>query len=449
MSRPTSEQLFERPPCHAKGIKLYHNARIIDPETGYDNIGGIVIQDGAIADFGPHLTPDTVEAGDQSYDCQGYVLCPGLLDIQVHFREPGLEYKETLETGSKSAAAGGVSTVVCMPNTDPIIDDPTVMTFLKKKAQESAFINIRAYGAITHGQKGEKLSEMALLKDAGVSGFTDDGLPVMNSLVMRRAMEYASMLDLPVCQHAEDLNLSDGGSINEGKISAQLGIKGVPNASEAIIVERDLLLLELTGGHYHVLHISTHQAIDAVRRAKAKGLNVTCEVAPHHFSLTEDAVIEHASFAKMNPPLRTQKDIDAMIEGLKDGTIDAIATDHAPHENECKHVPISQAAFGIVGLETMLPLSLSLYHQGLLPLHTLLGKMTYQAADIIREPVGRIAKGKRADLTLIDLDLDWTVHPDDFSSKSKNSPFKAFDIKGKALATIVNGSIVYKDSRWA
>ncbi len=438
--------IFERPACHPRGKKLYHNARVIDPETSLDIQGAILVEDGKISDFGTHLSMDNVGEDVEKFDCYGHILCPGLLDIQVHFREPGLEYKETLETGSKSAAAGGVTTVVCMPNKKPVIDEPSVMEFLNKKARESAYVNIKAYGAITHGQKGEVLSEMSLLKDAGVSGFTDDGLPVMNSLVMRRAMEYASMLDLPICQHAEDLNLSDGGCINEGKISAMLGVKGVPNASEAIIVERDLLLLEITGGHYHVLHISTAQAIDAVRRGKARGLNVTCEVAPHHFHLTEDAVLEHDTFAKMNPPLRTQRDIDAILEGLKDGTIDAIATDHAPHENECKHVPLSQAAFGIVGLETMLPLSLELYHKKILSLNDVLGLMTYKAADIIREPVGRIKKGLAADLTLFDPDLTWTIKPKDFSSKSKNSPFKEFPITGKALATIVAGNRVYQSS---
>jgi len=427
----------------------YINARLIDPESSLDEIGGLLTEGSVIKDFGAKIFNNGTPEGAEIIDCQGHVLCPGLLDIQVHFREPGLEYKETIASGSKSAASGGVTTVVCMPNTKPVIDDITVAEFIKQRAQEQAYVNVLAYGAITKGQQGKEITEMALLKEAGVCGFTDDGLPVMNSLVMRRAMEYASQLDLPIAQHAEDLNLSNGGCINEGKISTQLGVTGIPNASEAIIVERDLLLLELTGGHYHVLHISTHQAIDAVRRGKAKGLNVTCEVAPHHFMLTEDAVLESDSLAKMNPPLRTQKDIDAIIAGLKDGTIDAIATDHAPHEPEAKNTPLSSAAFGIVGLETMLPLSLHLYHKKHLSLHDVLGLITYKAADIIRRPVGRLQKGAVADLTVIDLEQKWQINPEDFCSKSKNSPFDKFDVKGKAIRTIVAGQTVYKQESFS
>ncbi len=423
----------------------YINARIFDPETGFDKKGSLLTEGDKIADFGEKLFNDKVPEGIEVIDCKGNLLCPGLLDIQVHFREPGLEYKETIATGSKSAASGGVTTVVCMANTKPVIDDPAIVSFIKEKARESSYVNIRTYGAITKGMKGLELSEMGLLKEAGVSGFSDDGLPVTNSLVMRRAMEYASTLDLPIAQHAEDLNLSNGGCINEGKISTKLGLAGIPNASEAIIVERDLLLLEITGGHYHVLHISTHQAIDAVRRAKKKGLNVTCEVAPHHFTLTEDAIENYRTFAKMNPPLRTQKDIDAIIEGLKDGTIDAIATDHAPHDQEVKRVPLSSAAFGIVGLETMLPLSLALYHKKILSLKDILARMTFKAADIIREPAGRIKKGARADLTLIDLNKEWEIDPDKFASKSKNSPFELYKVKGKAIRTVVGGNTVYTE----
>ncbi len=420
----------------------YVNARLFDPESGLDEKGTLLTEGSKIIDFGKNIaTPE----GAEIIDCQGHLLTPGLLDIQVHFREPGLEYKETIETGSKSAVAGGVTTVVCMPNTKPVIDDPSIMDFINDKSEESAYCNIRAYGAITKGQHGKKITEMALLKKAGVSGFTDDGLPVMNSLVMRRAMEYCSMLDLPICQHAEDLNLSDGGCINEGEVSTRLGVKAVPNASEAIIVERDLLLLELAPKcHYHVLHISTYQAIDAVRRAKAKGLNVTCEAAPHHFMLTDEAAKDYRTFAKMNPPLRSQKDIEAIIEGFKDGTIDAIATDHAPHDQESKRVPISQAAFGIVGLETMLPLSLNLVHQGHLSLKDVLARMTYKPADIIREPAGRLKKGARADLTLIDLDMEWEIRPEAFFSKSKNSPFSSFKTKGRAIRTVVGGQTVYE-----
>lgn len=422
----------------------YINARIIDPETKLDIKGSLLTKGEKIADFGENIFSNGIPEGIEVVDCEGHVLCPGILDIQVHLREPGQEYKETLETGTKSAAAGGVTTAVCMANTDPVIDDVSMVQFVKEKTRESAFVNVHTYGAITKGLKGKELTEMALLKEAGAIGFSDDGLPVMNSLTMRRAMEYASMLDVPISQHAEDINLSNGGCINEGVMSAKLGLVGIPNASEAIIVERDLLLLELTGGHYHVLHISTHQAIDAVRRAKAKGLNVTCEAAPHHFVLTDEAVEDYRTFAKMNPPLRAEQDKHAVIEGLRDGTIDAIATDHAPHDQDSKRIPLSQAAFGIVGLETMLPFTLELYHKHGFDLIDVLSKVTYRAADIIRQPIGRIAKGKQADLTLIDLNRKWKIDTKDFTSKSKNSPFGGLETTGRAVRTIVKGQTVYQ-----
>ncbi|MCE3232215.1 MAG: pyrC [Rickettsiaceae bacterium] len=372
------------------------------------------------------------------------MLCPGLLDIQVHFRIPGQEHKEDIITGTKSAAAGGVTTAVCMANTKPTIDNVKTVNELHRTIAENAFVNVFTYASITESLKGETLTDMAALKDAGVIGFSDDGLPVMNSLTMRRAMEKATELGILIAQHAEDSNLSDGGCMNEGVVSKKLGLKGVPNASEAIIVERDLLLLELTGGHYHVLHISTHQAIDAVRRAKRKGLNVTCEAAPHHFVLTDEAVEKWDTLAKMNPPLRAQKDVEAIIEGLQDGTIDVIATDHAPHDTTSKCVHISEAAFGIVGLETMLPLSLQLYHNGTLSLANVLGKMTYKAADVINKPLGRIQKDAVADLTLIDLDTEWVIKSEEFSSKSKNSPFDGYKVKGRAIRTIVGGKTVFE-----
>lgn len=439
------KKTFKLPHDHDPKRKVaYINARLIDPESGLDKKGELLTVGDKIADFGAKIFKGGTPEGAEVIDCKGNILCPGLLDIQVHLREPGQEHKESIETGSKSAAAGGVTTVVCMPNTKPVIDSAPLVEFVNKRAREKAYVNVLTYGAITKGQLGESITEMGLMKEAGAVGFTDDGLPVMNSLVMRRAMEYCSTLDLPIAQHAEDLNLSNGGCINEGKISTKLGVRGIPNASEAIIVERDLLLLELTGGHYHVLHISTHQAIDAVRRAKKKGLNVTCEAAPHHFTLTDEAALDYKTFAKMNPPLRAQKDVKAVIEGLKDGTIDAIATDHAPHDQETKRVPLSKAAFGIVGLETMLPLSLSLYHKKIMPLRNVLAAMTYKPADIIRQPVGRLKKEARADLTIIDLNQEWKIDPEDFESRSKNSPFEETKTKGRAVRTVVAGQTVYK-----
>jgi dihydroorotase len=421
----------------------YINARLLDPASGLDEKGGLLTIGNAIADFGGHLTKDKIPQGTEIVDCKGQLLTPGLIDIQVHFREPGQEYKETIATGSKSAAAGGVTSVACMPNTKPVIDNVAVVAFIQKRARETAFVNVHTYAAITKGQKGDELTEMGLLKEAGVVGFTDDGLPVMNAQVMRKALTYARELGLPVAQHAEDLNLSCGGCMNEGKISAELGVGGIPNASEAVIVARDIILAELTGGQYHVLHISTAEAVDAVRRAKKKGLKVTAEAAPHHFTLTDEAVLEYRTFSKMNPPLRAEKDRMAIIEGLKDGTIDAIATDHAPHDQESKRVPLASAAFGIVGLETMLPLSLTLYHKGIMPLKDVIAAMTYKPADIIHIPAGRLNKGARADLTLIDLDHDWKLDPKQFASKSLNSPFEEWPVKGRATRTIVGGDTVY------
>lgn len=422
----------------------YVNARLFDPESGLDTKGALLTVGDSIADFGAGLFNDGVPQGIEVVDCQGHLLSPGLLDIQVHFREPGQEYKETIATGSKSAAVGGVTTVACMPNTKPVIDDIATVAFIHKRARESAYVNVRTYAAITKGQKGEEITEMGLLKEAGAVGFTDDGLPVMNSGVMRKAFAYARELGVPVAQHAEDLNLSCGTCMNEGKISAQLGVSGVPNAAEAIIVERDILLAELTGAQYHVLHISTAEAIDAVRRAKKKGLRVTAEAAPHHFTLTDEAVLEYRTFSKMNPPLRAEKDRLAVIEGLADGTIDAIATDHAPHDQESKRVPLASASYGIVGLETMLPLSLTLYHKGIMSLRDVMAAMTYKPADIIHVDAGRIRKGARADLALIDLDTQWLIDPKQFMSKSLNSPFDDWPVKGRAIRTIVGGDTVFR-----
>ncbi len=421
----------------------YTNARLFDAESGLDTMGSLLTIGDSIADFGPALFNDGVPEGITVVDCKGHLLSPGLLDIQVHFREPGQEYKETIATGSKSAAVGGVTTVACMPNTRPVIDDIALVAFIHKRARETGYVNVRTYAAITKGQKGEEITEMGLLKEAGAVGFTDDGLPVMNSGVMRKAFSYARELGVPVAQHAEDLNLSCGSCMNEGRVSAQLGVGGVPNAAEAIIVERDILLAELTGAQYHVLHISTAEAIDAVRRAKKKGLRVTAEAAPHHFILTDEAVLEYRTFSKMNPPLRAEKDRMAVIAALADGTIDAIATDHATHDQESKRVPLSSAAYGIVGLETMLPLSLSLYHQGIMPLRDVMAAMTYKPADIIHVDSGRMKKGARADLALIDLNTQWEIDPKQFMSKSLNSPFDDWPVKGRAVRTIVGGDTVY------
>jgi dihydroorotase len=424
---------------------LLKNARLFDAESGLDQPGELLIAGTKIADFGADL--GSVNA-QEVIDCQGLLLSPGLIDIQVHFRDPGQEYKEDIETGSRSAAAGGVTTVACMPNTKPVIDDPAMVAYVHQRCRDVGYVNVCTYACISMGMKGEQITEMGLLKEAGAVGFTDDGLPAMNAQLMRRALEYSAMLDVPIAQHAEDLNLSAGGCMNEGAVSTRLGLKGIPNASEAVIVARDILLAELTGGKYHLLHASTAESVELVRQAKKKGLRVTCEAAPHHFTLTDEMVEQHRAYAKMNPPLRSAKDRDAILEGLADGTIDAVATDHAPHEPEAKRVPMDEAAFGIVGLETMLPVSLdALYHSGKMSLRDVMAAMTYKPADIIGREAGRLKKGAPADLALIDLDRQWQIKPEGFQSRSKNSPYVDYNVKGKAVQTWTAGSCVYFEEK--
>lgn len=427
-----------------EGYKVaYINARIVDPESKLDAWGSLLTEGKIIADFGESLFASGVPSGiDEVIDCGGLVLMPGIVDIHVHFREPGQEHKETIYTGSKSAAAGGVTTVVCQPNTIPSIDSVILARYLKYRAFETSHVNVEFYAAIT--KSGNKLTEMALLKETGAVGFTDDGLPVMNAHIMRQALKYSSMLNVPIAQHAEDLNLSAGGCINEGVVSEELGVIGIPSISEAVMVNRDILLMkDVANVHYHVLHVSSQDSLRAIADAKKRGLNITCEVAPHHFILTEDDVRSYHSMAKMNPPLRSEEDRLAMIEGLRSGIIDCIATDHAPHDVDSKDLPLSDSAFGIVGLETLLPLTLELCYNYNLDLLNVLGKLTYKPADIIHVPRGRIKKNFVADLALVDLKRSWEVNIGKFASKSKNSPFDKRKVKGRAVRTVVSGKTVY------
>ena len=433
---------FTKKPDLSKVI-LYINARIFDPESGFDDIGYLVTKGNKIADF-REGEPDLDKIScDEIIDCQNHLLCPALIDIQVHFRDPGQTHKEDLTSGSKSAVAGGIATVVCQPNTSPVLDSPKILNSLFQKAKKQAYCNVETYAAITKNMAGQEMTDMKKLKEAGAIGFTDDGLPVMNAHLMRLAMEFSAQENVPIAQHAEDLNLSNKGCINEGEVSKKLKVGGIPNISESVIVARDLHILEKTGGHYHLLHISTKEALEEIRRAKKKGLNATVEICPHHFTLTDEEILKEGTNAKMNPPLRSAKDRDELIKALQDGTIDAITTDHAPHDLESKDKELPEAAFGIVGVETLLPLSLELYHKKIISLRDLLAKMTYKPADIINIESGRIKKEAKADLILIDLEQEWVIDKEKFYSKSKNSPFHGRKVNGKVLKTIISGHIVY------
>lgn len=427
---------------------LFKNAYIINAKTNTEIQNGYLITScNLIAEFGempkaPFNEKDFVKV----IDCKGKVLSAGLLDIQVHFRDPGQTHKEDIISGSKSAAKGGITTVVCQPNTSPTIDCLAMADYLFYKAQAESYANIFVYPSITKGLKGEEMTDMiSLANHPIVVGFTDDGLPVMNAYIMRKAFENSQQTGKVIAQHAEDIILSNKGCINEGEVSAQLGVRGINNLTESIIVERDIALCRKFGGRYHVLHISTKEALDAVRIAKMEGLNVTCEVSPHHLLLDETEVLKQGTIAKMNPPLRTKQDVLAMQEGLFDGTIDAIATDHAPHDKASKEKPLEEATFGIVGVETMLGLSLKFYHEKKISLMNLLAKLTCNPAKIIGIDRGSIETGKVADLTLIDLNEEWIVDATKLESKSKNTPFDGFKLKGKAKLTMLNGEIVFND----
>lgn len=421
----------------------YVNARMIDPASGLDTPGALLVEDKLIADLGPHLFADGVPDGIDIIDCGGHVLCPGLVDMHVHLREPGHEHKETIATGGQAAAAGGVTTVCCMPNTEPVIDDVALIEFVQRRAREAKGIKVYPFAAVTKGLKGKQLTEFGMLAEAGAVAFTDDGLPVADSQVMRRALSYAKTFDLLISQHAEDLSLTGCGCMADGEVATRLGLDGIPDASEVVVVERDIRLVELTGGRYHVAHISTAEAVESVRRAKARGLRVSCEAAPHHIWLTDHDVGDYRTFAKMAPPLRSEESRAAIVEGLKDGTIDAIATDHAPHDQESKRLPMAHAANGVVGLETLLPLSLALYHEGHMSLIEVLERLTVGPADLLNLPAGRLSKGAPADLLLFDPEAEWQVDPLKFHSKSKNTPFEGQWVKGRALRTVVDGRPLY------
>ena len=425
---------------------IIKNGRVIDPANNIDGEYDVLIDKGliqAIVPAGKILSRDADSA--KVIDAKNCVVAPGFMDMHVHFREPGFEYKETIETGCESAAAGGFTTVAMMPNTNPVNDNRAVTELMISRAKTHGKIQALAIGAITRGLKGETLSDMGDLKEAGVIAFSDDGRPVMNNQVMRHALEYSRMFDLPLIQHSEILDLTREGCMNESRVSTELGLKGMPTEAEDIMVYRDIALLEKTGGRLHVAHISSGESVELVRRAKAQGLPVTCEVAPHHFTLTDESVRGYDTNTKMSPPLRTQSDIDAIKAGLKDGTIDIIATDHAPHDLVDKQVDYHSACFGIVGLETALPLSLRLVAEKILTLPQLMAKLTSRPAEIFKLDQGDLGVGKRADVVVFDPNHEYTVEARRFKSKSKNSPFDGWPVRGQVRHTIFNGKIVFSN----
>ncbi len=424
---------------------IIQGGTVIDPGR-FHGRADVMIQGGKIIDIG-HPLKARLQGPEpcRTIAANGCIISPGFVDLHCHLREPGFEYKETIQSGAASAVAGGFTSICCMPNTQPVNDNGSITEFILTKGREAGTARIFPIGAITKRSEGEELADIGELVEAGCIAISDDGRPVMNSLVMRRAMEYAKAFGVPVVDHCEDLHLSCGGSMNEGLISTELGIPGIPNASEEVMVARNLSLAHLTGVHVHLAHLSTARSVELVREAKRQGLPVSAEVCPHHFSVTEEAVRGYNSNAKMNPPLRADADVQALKAGLRDGTIDVIATDHAPHALQEKQLEFDSAPFGIVGFETALPLTLRLVTEGVLSLEGALDKLTNRPAQLFHLPVGTLEVGKDADLTIFDPEEEWVIDPNRFHSKSRNTPFGGWTVKGRIKKTLVGGRLVYED----
>ncbi|SHI85053.1 dihydroorotase [Thermoclostridium caenicola] len=402
----------------------------------------ILIENGRISRIGEGIN----EAADLVIDATGLAVLPGLVDAHCHLRDPGYEYKEDIRTGSMSAAKGGFTSIACMPNTNPVIDNESIVRTIMDKASREGVVNIYPIGAITKGLEGNELSEMGSMKEAGIVAVSDDGRPVMQASVMKKALIYANGFGLTVISHCEDLNLAEGGSMNEGETCTRLGLHGIPSAAEDVMVSREIILSEYTGMPVHIAHVSTRGSVEMIRQAKKRGVRVTAETCPHYFTLTEKACEGYNTNAKMNPPLRTQEDVDAVIEGLRDGTIDIIATDHAPHHFDEKNVEFELAPNGIVGFETALPLALTyLVKPGILTMNQLVDKMSAKPAEILKINKGDIRTGADADLVLVNLNEEYIIDPDEFLCKSKNTPFGGFRVCGRVKYTFVGGKIVYND----
>jgi dihydroorotase len=421
---------------------LIKNGHIIDVKTGVNGVCDIMIEGGKIVEIGSNLE----EGNHDIIDAEGKYVLPGLVDAHCHLRDPGFEYKEDIETGTMSAAKGGFTSIACMPNTNPVVDNEAVIKYILSKAKQDGYVNVYPIGAITKGQKGEELAEIGELKFAGAVALSDDGKPVKSSSLMKKALHYASMFDITVISHCEDTNLVDEGVMNEGYQSTILGLKGIPSAAEAIAVSRELILAEYTKSPVHIAHVSTEMSVDLIRNAKKRGVNVTAETCPHYFALTDEACTNFNTLAKVNPPLRTKKDVEAVIEGLRDGTIDIISTDHAPHHPDEKNVEFNIAASGMVGFETALPLAVTyLVKPGIITLEKLVEKMCINPSKILGLNKGTIEVGKAADITIIDVNEEFVVETKEFKSKSKNSPFDGFKLSGAVYYTIVEGNIVVRE----
>ncbi len=421
---------------------LLKNGRIIDPVNHIDSAGSILLEDGKISRIS---TDETITPPENTeiIDLNKKWICPGFIDMHVHLREPGEEYKETIASGTKAAAHGGFTGVACMPNTNPVNDNDAVTTLILAKAKTAGYAKVYPVGAISQASKGDTLAEFGEMKQAGVVAVSDDGHPVENSQMMRRALEYSANHDMLIISHPEEMSLSRSGAMNESALSTRMGLRGIPRVAEEIMIYRDITLAEYTQRPIHIAHISTREAVDLIRRAKAKGNQVTTETTPHYFTLTEDAVIGYNTYAKMNPPLRTEDDRMAIQEGLQDGTIDTIATDHAPHSSVEKKVEFDLAANGIIGLETSIPLTLELVRAGLISETRMVELMSVNPARILKIAGGSLTLGMNADLTIIDPEVTFIYTKESVVSKSHNSPFLDREMQGKAVLTIVDGKVIY------
>ncbi|MDR3326038.1 MAG: dihydroorotase [Rhodospirillaceae bacterium] len=421
----------------------YINARLLDPASNLDSIGSLLTEGEYIVDIGSNLFQDGVPADIQVIDCNGNCLAPGLIDMRVQLREPGEEHKETLYSAGKAAVAGGITSMICLPNTNPIIDNIAILEFISNRARKNGLAKIYSYASITKQLAGKELAEIGMLAEAGALGFTDGTKVIRNTRVMRRALSYIATFDMMILQHPEDPNLSENGVMNEGKMSNRLGLTGIPTIAEAIILERDIRLLSITGGKYHASHLSTSLGVEVVRKAKLDGLQITCDTAPPYFILNELAVGDYCTFSKLSPPLRSEFDRQSIIIAIKDGVIDAIASDHAPQDQDSKRLPFSQAEYGGIGLETLLATTLELYHNNHITLLKAIELLSLNPARLLKLSAGMLKIGIPADLTIFDPNHSWLVNSEQFHSKSKNSPFNGHYLRGKVLRTVIDGRTVF------